>query len=176
VLRLNANDGGTRRFVLIELEADVCRNVTAKRLRRVIGGSETGEDLGRPAVGGGFRFCELGPTLFDADGRIREEVTFRELAQHVYFTETGEPLPAAKNGKTALLGVHNDLAVYLLYNGILKDKAPDGGNVLTRKILDGLPPHDGPKVVYGTACRVSLRVLKTKQVTFRQIPYEVRTR
>jgi site-specific DNA-methyltransferase (adenine-specific)/adenine-specific DNA-methyltransferase len=88
-------------------------------------------------------------------------VSFQELAQHVYFSETGEPLPTAKNGRTALLGVHYDLAVYLLYNGILKDEAPDGGNVLTRKILDGLPAHDGPKVVYGTACRVSARVLIT---------------
>ena len=176
VMTLNRADGQARRFVLVEMKPSIAKDIAAERLRRVIGGytNRSGEKVS--ALGGGFRYCEMGPTLFDADGSIRNEVSFRELAQHVYFTETGEPLPAAKNGKTPLVGVHGDMAVYLLYNGVLKDKAPDGGNVLTRKILDGLPPHDGPKVVYGTACRVSARALKANQVTFRQIPYEVRTR
>jgi len=43
-------------------------------------------------VGGGFRFCELGEPLFDEGGKIRETVSFADLARHVYFTETGEPL------------------------------------------------------------------------------------
>ena len=181
VLKLNRREAGTsRQFILVEMDAAVCVGVTAERLKRAVLGyasaRQGSESTRTEGLGGGFRFCELGPTLFDADGRIRAEVSFRELAQHVYFTETGEPLPAAKNGKTPLLGVHIDLAVYLLYNGVLKNKAPDGGNVLTRKVLDGLPPHAGPKVVYGTACRVSARMLKAVQATFRQIPYEVRTR
>ena len=33
-----------------------------------------------------------------------------------------------------LLGVHEGLAVYLLYNGILKDKSAKGGNLLTRTV------------------------------------------
>ena len=74
-----------------------------------------------------------------------------------------------------MLGIHNGTAVYLLYNGILKDKSPDGGNVLTRNVLEGLPAHNGPKVIYGTACRISSRALKLAQVTFRQIPYQVKT-
>jgi adenine-specific DNA-methyltransferase len=181
VLKLNRREAGNgRQFILVEMDTAVCAPVAAERLKRAVSGytsaRQGSEGTRVEGLGGGFRFCELGPTLFDADGRIRSEVSFRELAQHMYFAETGEPLPATKNGKTPLLGVHGDSAVYLLFNGVLKDKAPDGGNVLTRKVLDGLPPHEGPKVVYGTACRVSTRVLKTKQVTFRQIPYEVRTR
>jgi hypothetical protein len=34
-----------------------------------------------------------------------------------------------------LLGVHEGVAVYLLYNGILKDKSADDGNVLTAPVL-----------------------------------------
>ncbi|MCK7508157.1 MAG: hypothetical protein MZV70_31630 [Desulfobacterales bacterium] len=45
-------------------------------------------------LGGGFRFCELGEPLFDERGNIRSTVRFADLARHVYFTETGEPLPA----------------------------------------------------------------------------------
>jgi site-specific DNA-methyltransferase (adenine-specific)/adenine-specific DNA-methyltransferase len=129
-----------------------------------------------PALGGGFRYCELGPTLFDARGRIREEVTFEELARHVYFVETGEPLPEGALNGTPLLGVSNGTAVYLLYNGILRDRSANGGNALTRAVLASLPPHDGPRVVYGTSRRVSPETLSRANVVFRQTPYEIRTR
>ena len=45
------------------------------------------------SVGGSFRYCELGEPLFDQAGKIRDTVRFADLARHVYFTETGEPLP-----------------------------------------------------------------------------------
>ena len=85
------------------------------------------------------------------------------------------PLPKPKNGKTPLLGVQNGVAIYLLFNGILGDKTPQGGNVLTRAVLDLLPKHEGAKVVFGTGCRVGPERLRRERITFRQIPYEVRT-
>ncbi len=48
-----------------------------------------------------------------------------------------------------MLGHHNGTAYYLLYNGILGDKRPDGGNVLTAKVLNELPAYKGRKVIYG---------------------------
>jgi site-specific DNA-methyltransferase (adenine-specific)/adenine-specific DNA-methyltransferase len=180
VLAMNKADGGSRRFILVEMEENVCRNVTAQRLSRVIEGYTTAKTNGRkeevPGLGGGFRYCTLGATLFDETGRIRHEVSFAELAAHVYFVETGEPIPKRRNGQTPLLGVHNGTAVYLLYNGALKDKSPDGGNALTRAVLASLPRHDGPKVIYGTSCRLGSKRLREQRITFRQIPYEVRVR
>ena len=77
-----------------------------------------------------------------------------------------------------LLGVHEGRAVYLLYNGVLGDKRPAGGNVLTHAVLDGLPPHPAgkgaPRVVYGEACRLSGPTLERLNVTFRQTPYALR--
>lgn len=85
-----------------------------------------------------------------------------------------------------MLGVHNDTAVYLLYNGILKDKKPNGGNVLTRAMLKSLPPSVPPKgekesvgkverkIIYGTGCLLSEEKLRELGITFRQIPYEVK--
>ena len=67
-----------------------------------------------------------------------------------------------------------------MYNGILGDRRPEGGNVLTqqvwRAILDVLPPHRGPRVIYGEACRLSPARLKQLNVRFRQIPYDIRMR
>lgn len=74
-------------------------------------------------------------------------------------------------------------AYYLLFNGILGDKRPASGNVLTRAVLDALlqlhatTPHPGaPLVVYGEACRLGPESLARAQVTFKHIPYDVRAR
>ena len=104
----------------------------------------------------------------------RKEVSFSDLARHVFFTETGEPLPSAVTGRSPLIGLSNGIAVYLLYNGILGDRAPQGGNVLTSEVLSMLPANKGLRVVYGTACRLSPNRLKKEGIVFRQIPYEIR--
>ncbi|MHB8989188.1 MAG: site-specific DNA-methyltransferase [Desulfobulbia bacterium] len=169
VLTQNASDGN-RRFILIEMDENICQNITSQRLSRVSQGYGT-----VPALGGGFRFCELGEPLFDESGKIRQTVRFADLARHVYFIETGEPLPAMATLDSPLLGVHNGTAVYLLYNGILKDKSPDGGNVLTRALFAMLPEHDGQKVIYGTACKIGPEQRRRGGIVFKQLPYKLKT-
>jgi len=130
-------------------------------------------------VGGGFRFCQLGEALFDEKGKIRESVRFGDLARHVYFTETGEPLPREGfYAKSPVLGIQNGRAVCLLYNGILKDKSPESGNALTQSSLAKLREECAGKqvesmAVYGTSQRVSAARLKREGVEFKQIPYSI---
>jgi len=126
-------------------------------------------------LGGGYRFCVLGHTLFDQSGRVVSEVGFSDLAQHVFFTETGEPLTKLPNGKRSpLIGTHNGVALYLLFNGILGDKRTDAGNILTSAVLRDLPKHDGPRVIFGEGCRLGSDRLKRERITFKQIPYEIK--
>lgn len=178
VIAQNVIDGGNRRFILVEMDENICKSVTSERLKRVISGygyiNNSGKDIKVEGIESGFRFCELGETLFDADGQIRSSVTFKDLAHHVFFIATGEPLPKATKSKTPFLGASNGVAVYLLYNGILEDKAVKGGNVLTREILDSLAPHEGTRIIYGNGCRISPARLKRENIIFRQVPYEVR--
>jgi adenine-specific DNA-methyltransferase len=170
VLALNKEDGGTRRFVLVEMEPGICREITAQRLSRAIQGYNN-----IPPLGGGYRFCDLGEPLFSADGQIDEDrVTFEDLAHHVFFIATGEPLPHGSDLKSPLLGVSNGVAVYLLYNGIMGDRSVNGGNVLTRNVLASLPFHLGTKIIYGNGCRISAERLRRENIIFRQVPYEVR--
>jgi site-specific DNA-methyltransferase (adenine-specific)/adenine-specific DNA-methyltransferase len=180
VLKQNAVDGGSRRFILVELDPNIAQTITAERLKRVVQGykyrDQKGNEKSEPGLGGGFRFCELGATLFDSTGQIREEVSYEDLAQHIYFIETGSPLPRVEKPQVPLLGVHNDTAIYLLYNGVLKDKSPHGGNVLTNAVLETLPPHNGPKIIYGNGCRIGEHRLRDLGILFKQIPYEIRER
>ncbi len=178
VLKQNVEDGGMRRFVLVEMEAKISEEITRERVRRVAEGYQTANGETVTGLGGGFRYVRLGDELFDEHGRINEtKVRFADLARHVYFSETGEPLPKERiSAKTPLLGVHHGRAVYLLYNGILKDKSVDGGNVLTTTTLEHLPAHEGPKVVYAAGCRFSKNRLEREGITFKQTPYAIRTR
>ena len=93
-----------------------------------------------------------------------------ELAEFVWFSETGTGYKTPKR-KSPLLGVHEGRAIYLLYNGILDDLAVDGGNVLTGVVLDKLPKHEGPRVVYAAACRLGAPRLNREGIVFKQTPY-----
>lgn len=175
VLELNNMDESKRRFILVEMDQKISREITQKRLERVIAGYGSKRSDRVDGLGGGFSFAALSQPVYDESGRINESVTFPDLARHVFFTETGTPLPAEAKLDTPFIGAAHGRAVYLLYNGILKDKSAQGGNRLTRKVLQDLPPFDGPKVIYGTACQLGQELLQKHQVTFKQIPYAIPT-
>ncbi|QSA97214.1 site-specific DNA-methyltransferase [Methylococcus sp. EFPC2] len=205
VLKQNAEDGGGRRFILVEMDENIARNVTAERVRRAVQGYAKGaltpalsqgerEKNRVEGLGGGFQFCRLSAEpLFTADGQIRPDVSYAQLAEFVWFAETGtgfmpsspallpegegrqEPLALWERGwgegsLSPLLGIHEGRAIYLLYNGILKDKSPAGGNVLTGPVYELLPRFDGPKVIYAAANRMGARAAR-ENIAFKQTPY-----
>jgi len=170
------------RYIGIEM-GDHAVTHCAPRLEKVIDGEQGGisKSVGWKG-GGGFRFYRLGPPVFDEEGHIRRDIRFPVLAAHIWFSETGAPWNAT-NG-TPLLGVHDGRAFALLYNGVLGDKRPDGGNVLTRSTLalirDAIraadPGFDGPVTVYGEQSRITAPTLERERVTFKQTPYDVKAR
>ncbi len=76
--------------------------------------------------------------------------------------------------KSPLIGECRSVAIYLLFNGILGDKSPGGGNVLTRALLAQLPPFDGQKVIYCAGCLLGRDRLAAERITIRQTPYEIK--
>jgi adenine-specific DNA-methyltransferase len=170
VLQLNKEESSNRRFVLVEMNEKIAAEITAERIKRVMRGQ-----AGLPALGGSFRYCTVAEELFNCDGQVSDKVKFSALAQHVYFTETGEPLSTSVGRKRSpLIGVCKGTAYYLLFNGILGDKSTNGGNILTTALLRELPPHDGPKTIFGEGCRLGTDRLKRQRITFKQIPYEIK--
>lgn len=164
-----------RRYIGIEM-GEHAETHCVPRLRKVVDGEQGGisEAVGWKG-GGGFSFYRLGSQVFDEQGHIHPSIRFDHLAAHVWFAETRTPIHL-KRKRSPLLGKHGETAYYLLYNGILGDKRPDGGNVLTRKVLAGLPAHDGPKVIYGESSRLSAATLKQLGIIFKQTPYDVKAR
>ena len=184
VMQLNKQDGGQRRFILAQLsyESDaqkvagfsICKNLTAKRVKNVAKGYTTSKGESVEGLGGSFRFCELGEPLFDERGQIKPSVRFGDLARHVYFTETGEPLPRERVPNCPKIGECRGVGIYLLFNGILGDKSASGGNILTRSVLAQLPKFDGQKVIYCAGCLLGKDRLQAERIIVRQTPYEIK--
>ena len=169
VLKQNVEDGGNRRFILVEMDDGIARTVTAERVKRVATGYTNAKDNAVEGLGGGFQFCRLSAApLFEADGQIRCDVKFAQLAEFVWFAETGTGFTGTAD--SPLLGIHEGRAIYLLYNGILKDRTVAGGNVLTGPVFDVLPKFAGPKVIYAAANRMGARAAR-EGITFKQTPY-----
>ena len=195
-----------RRWIGIEMGEHAATHCLP-RLQKVIDGEQGGISKAVEwAGGGGFRFMRLGEAVFDEAGAINPAVRFATLAAFVWQQETGAALDtqSAKPG-TPYLGTYYEIssclrpdslgcsqieqvktakfACYLLYNGILGDKRPASGNVLTRDVLAALlalhattPEPAAPLLVYGEACRLGQERLKQANVTFRHIPYDVKGR
>ncbi len=158
VLKQNTEDGGNRRFILVEMDEGISKKITAPRMTRVT-----------QNLTGAFQFCCLSrEPLFSANGQVRSDVTFAQLAEFVWFAETGTGY--AGTSDSPLLGVYEGRAVYLLYNGILKDRSAAGGNVLTGPVFDVLPKFAGPKVIYAAANRMGGRATR-ESIVFKQTPY-----
>ena len=171
-----------RRYIGIEM-GEHARTHCAPRLNKVIEGEQGGISKAVEwESGGGFRFYRLGPPVFDEGGHIRQDIRFPVLAAHVWFSETDRPWDGS--GDSPLLGIQDGRAHALLYNGILGDKRPGGGNVLTRGTLALIrediaklaPDFDGPLTVYGEQSRLTPATLDRECITFKQTPYDVKAR
>lgn len=166
-----------RRWIGIEM-GDHARTHCIPRLQKVIDGEQGGiSEAVNWQGGGGFRFCTLGDAAFDAHGRINSVVRFATLAAFVWHFEIGEP--GQQTFDKPLLGIYNGTAYYLLYNGILGDRRPASGNVLTHAVLQAINdifPHAGHKVIYGETTRLGAARLAAESITFKQIPYDVKMR
>ena len=113
--------------------------------------------------------CELGGNrCLMKRGQIKPSVRFADLARHVYFTETDEPLPRERVPNSPKIGECRGVGIYLLFNGILGDKSANGGNILTRGVLARLPKFDGQKVIYCAGCLLGRDRLQAERVIVRQ--------
>jgi len=157
VLDLNKEDGGNRKFVLIEMENDIAKEITAERVKRAIKKYEY-ED--------GFEYCELTKPLFDEDGQIEKECDFNQFATYIYFTENQTNIDKSKIDKN-FIGEHSDIEYYLIY----KEK---NNNFLNKTFLRKMKKDGKKKVVYADKCMVDNDLLAEYNIEFKQIPYEVK--
>ena len=87
VLALNKEDGGDRKFILVECE-DYADKITAERVRRVIKGVPNAKDENlKKGLGGTFSYFELGKAI-ELESILSGDrlPTYKELARYIFYT------------------------------------------------------------------------------------------
>ena len=177
VLELNRQDGGNRKFILVELEDKYVDTVTAERVRHIIRGIPSAKDKTlREGTGGSFTFCTLGEPL-DINRMLAGESLpdYSTLAAHLFRTATGMSVSKKlkpKNGD-GLFHSANGTDYYLLYKPnpsyLLSDKS-----VLTDDRAKRIGSVGNKAVVFGSGKHVGQRDLARMGIEFCLIPDRIR--
>lgn len=131
VLALNKDDGGSRKFILVQLDEDVevrtpayksgfrkIVEVTAERVRRVINGVKNAkdEDL-RNGLSGTFSYFDLGrPIELETILSGKSLPTYNDLARYIFYTATGDEFEESVVDESRhFIGTSKEYEIYLFY-------------------------------------------------------------
>lgn len=174
VLELNKEDGGNRKFILVEME-DYADKITAERIHRVIKGvPNSSNHLLKEGLGGTFSYFELGDPIEISNILSGKALpTYLELARYVYYTATGEEFDESKlNEVKNFIGRSKSYDIYMYYKpdiDYLKTTA------LTLDEARNLRKKAGkrPLLVFAPTKYVEQTELDNLQITFCQLPFEI---
>ena len=163
VLNMNKQDGGHRKFILVEM-GDYAESITAERVRRVINGYGEGNKAVE-GTGGGFSFYELGDALL-INGMLNPNAAVEKIRAYVYYTETRCALPAASENEKYLLGVHENHAYYFYYEA-------DRMTTLNRAFLQTIQTRAEGYLIYADSNTLSAEDMARFHITFKKIPRDI---
>lgn len=173
VLALNKEDGGNRKFILVEME-DYADKLTAERVRRVSNGVKVAKDENLKAgLGGTFSYFTLGEPV-EMDNILSGESlpSYLELARYIFFTATGERLDESKiDEKKFYVGESSNYHVFLFYKPdvtFLKSTA------LTLERAEALhTPKEKQRLVFAPTKYLDQDLLGKHRIDFAQLPFEI---
>jgi adenine-specific DNA-methyltransferase len=163
VLNLNKQDGGNRKFILVEME-DYANNITAERVRRVTKGYGTGAKAVE-GTGGLFDFYELGLPLFDKNQNLNEQVALGKIREYIWFSETRTSFEEP-NKESYFLGKKDESAYYFIYE---KDRL----TTLDYDSLELIKTKGEQYVIYADNCLLPKEFMAKKNIIFKKIPRDI---
>lgn len=177
VLNLNKEDGGNRKFILVECE-DYADNITAERVRRVINGVENAKDNAlRDGLGGTFTYCTLGDPI-DEEGMLtgKKLPTYESLASYIVATAMGTALPEIVKHPDYFFGEIEGIRFYLIYEPTTEflegtESALDASRA--EQIAEECQASRKKAYVYATHKFISQKELSGMNITFCQLPYNI---
>lgn len=183
VLELNKEDGGNRRFILIQCDEyskktnkieNICDSVAAERVRRVIKGIKTAKDEKlRKGLGSAFSYFELGDAIeMESILEGNNLPSYIDLARYIFYTATGEEFNSKEvNEKKNFIGESKEYEVYLFYKPkieYLKSTA------LTLEVAKDLGPYKKKKrLVFAPSKYLDTEYLLEYRIDYCQLPFEI---
>lgn len=163
VLNLNKQDGGNRKFILIEME-DYAETITAERVKRVMKGYN-----GKEGTGGSFDYYTLGEPLFTGENKeyLNEAVGIDKIKNYIWYSETRSPWVASTTQTNdLLLGVHDQTAYYFIYH-------PNQLTSFDFETLASINVKAGQYIIYADNCLLSKDFLFRNNIVFKKIPRDI---
>ncbi len=176
VLRLNKEDSGNRRFILVECE-DYADTITAERVRRVIHGVPNAKDKAlEEGLGGAFAYCTLGEAI-DIDSLLQGDSlpSYSDLASYLLHTATGISASSqtlSDGGSDGHFYSDGERDYYLIYEpGV--DFLRSGDAALNLEKAERIGKKGRPAIVFAALKFMSQSELSRMGITFCQLPYEL---
>ncbi len=171
VLKQNAQDGGNRQFILIEM-MDYAQTITAERVRRVMNGYGEGTKA-VSGLGGNFDYISVGEPLFLDDGNLNEVVGEASIRQYVAYSErvtldTSDTLQAVN---PHCLGLKDD-ALFVFYYQVNAITALSM-DFLATLAVNNLISRPNSYVIYADKCTLTPDIMQKYGITFKRIPRDI---
>ena len=173
VLALNKEDGGNRKFILVECE-DYADTITAERVRRVIKGVRGARDENlKKGFGGTFSYFELGKAIeLDSILDGKNLPSYLELARYVFYTATGEEFDERKlNEKRSFVGESKTHEVYLFYQPDIDHLKKTALTLERAECLGKI--KDKRRLVFAPTKYLDQEQLDALRIDFAQLPFEI---
>ncbi len=172
VLDLNKQDGGNRKFILVECEDKYVDTVTTERVRCVIKGiPESKSKLLQEGTGGSFTYCTLGNPL-DVEEMLtgKSLPDYPTLASHLLYvaagTATTKPLSPRRDW---LFWSSKDTDYYLKYKPDIK-YLQSAESTLTATAANNICAKKRHAVVFAADKEMSQRELSKLNIDFCRLP------
>ncbi len=166
VLNLNKQDGGNRKFILIEME-DYANTITAERVKRVIKGY--GEDKKAiEGTGGDFNYYELGEPLFLEEDILNESVGIENILKYIWYSETRTPFTTIPDLAEANYRIGSkDQTDYYFYYLI------DGQTTVDYDFMAKIKHKSSQYIIYADNCLLERDFMLKHHIIFKKIPRDI---
>ncbi len=175
VLNLNKEDGGHRKFILIECE-NYADKITAERIRRVIKGRPKAKDEKlKKGLGGSFTYCSLGDEINAENMLLGKLPEYKQLAEYIFYTATGKSLNMiSKPNPSWFIGETEIYKFHLVYKSnleFLKSKESALHLDLAEKVKNFSKGSKKISLVFAPASYITQKeLLKDYNIQFCQLP------
>jgi len=173
VLELNAEDGGKRQCLLVQMteasesepEKNICKNITKKRIESAIK---------KYNFDSGFKYLRVGSPI-DPETMLDGDLpTYQQFAEYVYYLATGGHLAdkSKVDASNHFVGMEGGQAVYLIYE---QDMDKLTRLALTLQIAESIVKHSPGKrrVVFAPSCFLDEEYMTAMQIEFVSVPYNL---
>ncbi|WP_421977584.1 site-specific DNA-methyltransferase [Roseivirga seohaensis] len=187
VMNLNKQDGGNRKFILVEME-DYAETITAERVKRVAKGYGEGKKAVE-GTGGSFDYYTLGEPLFVGENKeyLNEAVGAEKIREYIWYSETRtalsviarneERMTKQSNGNEGdrfvprddephYLGNKDQTAYYFFYE-------PQQVTTLDYDFLATIKTKAEQYVIYADNCLLSKAYMSEHNIIFKKIPRDI---